>query len=993
MSQADGVKLDNLMLDEKYSLFSFRWFVQGPMAIVRTTPFLIVATALFLVLLGLSGIFSINTSELPIVPQALVKSKFSEQTDSEMFELVKRASKIKTSENHFFKDEYVYFRVEIPKIDKNSVLDVRLVRGIELSVRASTNSGLALTPSIRTTTSGFQLRGFSSNEAMLNGVEILGKFRAVNLSRPQFELLSEEASSAAANRFDRLGSLLIGSVLALSVFALILGWLGRDLVFGIFACWAVLSLRTAAFNGGWDATWLGLSLSQGQNDFLLRTSLALHPIATLLLFAELFKRDIHGWKRWGLNVSLFVCSAILIYTLSSDYKSSFRVVWFGSVFGIFYGAITVFFIRKEAPSRILGLYALGFTVYFLGILAEIGIVAGVVPLILKSFFNTQISVIASTLMIACSLAERMNVDRTERAAAETREKAALEKFRSTYEGAPIGLCAIDENGFISLANPHCKTLLRSFGHMSMPVLASNFFGVNHFSNMLEMANRSAQISHEPAEFEIDTLDSKTAWIAVRMIKAKDGYECTVADVSIRKFAEQRVDWLIDHDSVTSLLNRRGFYLGLADSVRDLRDGQRAYLLAIKIENFRQYTTYFGEYFASELAKSVAVRISQSGVAFQGLGRTGENIFFALLVAERPSDIEATVDALSNALNSAPFSVDQRELVVSMAFAAVEIDHAKELKTNVAACEIAVGKPASKQVSSEKIYILGDSKLMKIMEELDFINQFRFEFPASRLFLVAQPILAARSSQQTMNYEILVRMRSEDGGVISPDRFIPAVEKSGLMSRLDEWVISSAFEWLTCNPEHLESLTHLSINLSGASLNDVKFLGTILDLARQYPQAVRKTCFEITEGVALANFESTVRFIETLASLGAKIALDDFGAGYTSFGYLAEIKADFVKIDGSLIKGLKAGSNRYEIVKGIVSIAHSLGIKVVAEWVEDVETIWLLQGIGVDSLQGWALSKPLLLEQISVARTGMDFIKAPNIAQILLGRQGELKVVV
>jgi diguanylate cyclase (GGDEF)-like protein len=635
------------------------------------------------------------------------------------------------------------------------------------------------------------------------------------------------------------------------------------------------------------------------------------------------------------------------------------------------------------------LYATGWIVFFLGVLTEIGAIAGVIPVEMKGIFNTQVSVVTSALFIACSLAERMNVDKRNRLAAEARERIALEKFRRTYEGAPIGLCAFDFCGKVSSANPYCLELFSSLGFDLTSADGNAIFGIHKFSTLKKSTEIDSDLVSDPVEFEIAGTSGEKRWVAARMKRSVVGYESTIADISSRKYAEARADWLVDHDNVTSLLNRRGFYKRLENSIAALGGIRKAYLLAIKIENFRQYTTYFGEQFASELARTVAERITHSGLTFDGVGRTGENVFFAVLVNETQSELEENVDVLSKALNGAIYSVEDRELVVSLAFAAVELDQSQELKSNVAACEIAVAMPAKKQLSNEKIYAKGDLKLAKIMQELELISQFRFEFPANRLFLLAQPIVSSHLCDCSMSYEILVRMKSMDGSVITPDRFIPSLEKSGLMSRLDEWVISTTFSWLVNNPSHLSSLSYVSINLSGASLNDVKFLNTVLELAAKYPEAVRKTCFEITEGVALANFDSTVRFIDTLGSLGAKVALDDFGAGYTSFGYLAEIKADFVKIDGSLIKGLKAGSNRYEIVKGIVAIAHSLGIQVVAEWVEDAKTICLLQEIGVNSLQGWALSKPLTLDEVSSARNGLDFINAKEIEHILLPKQTNL----
>jgi EAL domain-containing protein (putative c-di-GMP-specific phosphodiesterase class I)/GGDEF domain-containing protein/PAS domain-containing protein len=949
-----------------------------------------VAFALFATLWGLHNSFSADSRSQRLQLQVLDVTKDPSRNLIDRLADLRAAPELNASRNFFFPQKSLIFRIYSREFSRDGTLDVRFLRaeGVRLSAVLTTGEFLSL--SATATPSGFQVKNaFPEFGENLTG-EVVGEFVTREFSRPQFRWFSSDDAANGLSRLDRTGSLLIGAVLAIAVFSLILGWLCGDSVFYIFSIWSVLSLRTAIFNGGWDSTWLGLDLSQSQNDFLLRLSLSAYPLVTFLLFGKLFQNYFTRRIRIGFIAIVFLSSVLFLSTIFQTYETSYGNVRYVSLVGILFCFFAMFSISKTAPSRILHLYAAGWTAFFLGILADIGTATGTIPIAFQSFLNSQVSVVVSVLMIACSLAERMNVDRRDRVAAEQREKTALQKFRSTYDGAPIGLCYIDSLGSIVSANPHCLAIFSVSGFSKLPIAVHEIFGEANFAEILRTQSVEGDMEVEPLELAIQRNDGLPRWLAVRMIKATGGYECTIADVSARKGAEERADWLVDHDSATSLLNRRGFYIRLEQSVSKLDSRQMAYLLAVKIENFRQYTTYFGELFASELAKTVAKRISQSGVSFEGLGRTGENIFFAVLVADCRSEIQEKIDLLSAALNNAVFSVDNRELVVALAFAAVELDQSKELKISVAACEIAVGKPANKQVSGEKIYNKTDVKLIKIMEELDLISQFRFEFPASQLFLVAQPIISAKAANGSMCYEVLVRMRASDGGVIAPDRFIPAVEKSGLMSRLDEWVISNAFEWLVGNPEHLAQLTYVSINLSGASLNDVKFLNTILALAAKYPDAVRKTCFEITEGVALANFESTVRFIDTLSALGAKIALDDFGAGYTSFGYLAEINADFVKIDGSLIRGLEVGSNRYEIVKGIVAIAHSLNIGVVAEWVEEVATITLLQDIGVDSLQGWALSKPRALEDIGEARNGLDFIESTEISRILLSKQNDLE---
>jgi EAL domain-containing protein (putative c-di-GMP-specific phosphodiesterase class I) len=197
--------------------------------------------------------------------------------------------------------------------------------------------------------------------------------------------------------------------------------------------------------------------------------------------------------------------------------------------------------------------------------------------------------------------------------------------------------------------------------------------------------------------------------------------------------------------------------------------------------------------------------------------------------------------------------------------------------------------------------------------------------------------------------------------------------------------------LESNPEHFERLTYASVNLSGASLNDSHFLQEIIELAIEHPQTASKICFEITETVALADIKSTRKFVENVKSLGAKIALDDFGAGHSSYGYITELGANYLKIDGALIKNITSSRANFAVVKSISDLAKSLGMKVIAEWIEDVETLQILQEIGVNSGQGWCLGKPVSGEAIVLARHGAEFIEDSAILDALSFKQIEAQI--
>jgi EAL domain-containing protein (putative c-di-GMP-specific phosphodiesterase class I) len=195
-----------------------------------------------------------------------------------------------------------------------------------------------------------------------------------------------------------------------------------------------------------------------------------------------------------------------------------------------------------------------------------------------------------------------------------------------------------------------------------------------------------------------------------------------------------------------------------------------------------------------------------------------------------------------------------------------------------------------------------------------------------------------------------------------------------MGEIDLWVVSSTLAWLN---EHIGQLgrTHFAcVNLSGSSLNDEQFLSEVYELLEDNRHIVHLVCLEITESVALQDIDNTRKFVNKARRIGARVALDDFGAGYTSFAYLKEISADMLKIDGSFILNMNKHPANLAIVETIVSLAKNLGMQVIAEWVEDHGTLQTLTEIGVDYAQGFVISKSVPPHQILAAASAFEFLK-------------------
>lgn len=276
----------------------------------------------------------------------------------------------------------------------------------------------------------------------------------------------------------------------------------------------------------------------------------------------------------------------------------------------------------------------------------------------------------------------------------------------------------------------------------------------------------------------------------------------------------------------------------------------------------------------------------------------------------------------------------------------------------------------------------DAQLQAHLEELRVVADLQQQVPKGKFFLEFQPIVALRSPRASLSYEVLIRMRGDDGKVLPPSRFIGAAERNGLMSQIDRWVLRSTLEWLDGHPQHRDRLSFATINISGASLNDSRFVDDAFAMIAEHPFAMPKLCFEITESVALHDLGSTRRFVDRVRTYGSKLALDDFGAGYTSFNYLKEIPADFIKIDGAFVKDINRNPADYAITRTIVELTHELGMRSIAEWAETADTIASLCDLGVDYGQGYGLVRPVDAHTISAANSCADLVRDPQVLVLL-----------
>jgi EAL domain-containing protein (putative c-di-GMP-specific phosphodiesterase class I) len=215
-----------------------------------------------------------------------------------------------------------------------------------------------------------------------------------------------------------------------------------------------------------------------------------------------------------------------------------------------------------------------------------------------------------------------------------------------------------------------------------------------------------------------------------------------------------------------------------------------------------------------------------------------------------------------------------------------------------------------------------------------------------------------------HFELLLRMRDEAGKIVSPDNFIAAAERYGLTPAIDRWVIGNALRWLMSEADERERLALCSINLSGQSLGDDKFLPFVIDQFHRSGIDASKICFEITETAAIASFAQANCLINAMKELGCRFALDNFGTGLSSFGYLKHFPVDFLKIDGSFVKEILHDPIDREMLRSINEIGHLTGKLTIAVFAENAEIINVLRNLGVDYAQGYGIASPQRIRRVA-----------------------------
>ena len=432
---------------------------------------------------------------------------------------------------------------------------------------------------------------------------------------------------------------------------------------------------------------------------------------------------------------------------------------------------------------------------------------------------------------------------------------------------------------------------------------------------------------------------------------------------VRRISEE-INYQTTHDALTGLLNRRQFEVELERVVaHSNQHGSHHALCFIDIDQFKIINDTCGHMAGDEMLRQISNLIREQVRSRDILARPGGDEFLLLFEHASLAQAERMVQLIMNQLSRFRFQWQERNFPVEVSAGLAVIDGATK-DASEAMKEVDTACYSAKDAGRNRIHIYNDEDEQQLTHKgyIQWASEIHAALDEDRFRLFAQQIQPLQQPQAS-SFEVLIRLLSPSGNLVPPGAFLPAAERYNLAAQIDRWVITHTLKWMT---EHLDQLDHiasLSINLSGQSLGDEALLGFIIrsiEHGTVPPQLIK---FEITETAAISNLKDAQIFIRTLQGLGCSFALDDFGSGLSSFAYLKNLPVDQLKIDGMFVRDILTDPIDEAMVRSINEIGHIMKMQTIAEFVESEEIRQHLIELGVDFAQGYAIGKPLPIDEI------------------------------
>ncbi|NOX09312.1 MAG: EAL domain-containing protein [Gammaproteobacteria bacterium] len=549
-------------------------------------------------------------------------------------------------------------------------------------------------------------------------------------------------------------------------------------------------------------------------------------------------------------------------------------------------------------------------------------------------------------------------DISKRKSAENQLMDAEARYRDLVETAHDLVWSADVDGNWTYLNRASYAIYGLEPGQMLGRPMSDFYSLDHADENNKVFERITQ-GHELVQYETVHTDANGKPHHLSF-NAKAHYDNegniihisgTARDISEQKAFQKQLEFQAEHDALTGLFNRRYFQQELERTVsRVARSGNPCALCYIDLDQFK----YINDTLGHAAGDQLLIEISKLLISYvrEGdlLSRFGGDEFTLLLYNINADDLMLAAENFRSRFEKYKFFYDSKSFNITCSIGMAVIDGQTNSADEVLShADLACNMAKTQGRNCTNLYNPSLRDKDGMAEDMGWAARVREMLEHDRFQLVYQPIFSTDDGQ-VQDYEVLVRMVCEDGGVILPGGFMPAAERFGLIHAVDRWIVKHAILKLS-ELHNSGRQVAFSINLSGKAFEDETLLPMIRDLITETRLDPKWITFEVTETAAIANINAATTFIHALKDIGCQFALDDFGSGFSSFAYLKHLPVDRLKIDGAFVHAMANAPVDQAMVQSMNQVAHALGKKTVAEHVEDEATLNLLKEYGIDFVQG------------------------------------------
>ena len=569
----------------------------------------------------------------------------------------------------------------------------------------------------------------------------------------------------------------------------------------------------------------------------------------------------------------------------------------------------------------------------------------------------------------CFIATFDNI--TERRRADEALRQAEEKYRVIFEGAVVAIFQSTPDGRYTTANP---AMARMLGYDSPQELVTSITDIsrqvyvdpksrNEFKRLL---NEHGTVSD--FECQIYRKDGSKMWIsanarAVSKAGVLVGYDGMNEDITARKVAEERVQYLAYYDALTDLPNRTLLQDRLTKALASARrQKDKVALLFLDLDRFKNINDSLGHALGDLLLQKVAERLKRWARDQDTVARLGGDEFLIVLTRIRDvADAAVAAERLMAAMIK-EFIVQGNPLNISCSLGiSIFPDHGESGESLIKHADAAMY--SAKEKGRNNFRFFTEKMNAEVGDRLTLENSLRLALDRNELFLVYQPQMDMATGK-IVGLEALLRWQHPELGLVPPDRFIRIAENSGLIMPIGEWVLRTACSQTRKWQDEGHPAVSVAVNVSAVQFRQEDFCNLIRKVLHETGLAPQYLELELTESLLLANADVTLSVLQELKAMGLTLAIDDFGTGYSSFSYLRQFRVSKLKIDRSFVRDVAVNPDDAAITSGIISMAKSLNLKVIAEGVETEAQMSFLRAHQCDEIQGYYFSKPLPVDKVA-----------------------------